>query len=597
VNAPVCSPGAERSSLRSGHRHTVRSVTQREGRCSHNHPNSAHGPFRPWSPRPIVKLLLTEHPRKASLMEHRETEVIDTAVEIDPVTTRHTLRTPHGELSYKAEAGRIRLLAKHGTGPNEAPDADVFVVSYVVDDNGSDDRPVTFAFNGGPGSSSVWLHMGLLGPRRVRMGDAGSLAGPPYEIVDNVETILLETDIVFIDPVSTGYSEVAKGGAYFHYADFQRDVESVGEIIRLWTTRHERWLSPKLIAGESYGTTRACAVAAYLQERHGLHLNGMMLISSVIDFGTTSFTEGNDLAYVLALPTYAAIAHYHGLLGEEPAEVARKRAQELAEGEYLCALVKGARLTADERREMGQRLAAVTGLSPQFVDRSNLRVEQKRFFAELLRARKQTVGRLDGRFVGWEEDQLREQPTYDPSDIAIYGPYSAAINQYVRGELRYATEVPYKVFNKDFIGEECPWRFADFEGRSVSVSASLSEVMRHNNSLKVYVACGYYDGATPFAAAEYAFAHVQIPGHLRDNIDFRYYEAGHMMYVHEPSRIQQSADLAEFVRQSTQGLVPRHETFEDDSQPILTLPMLAPTPVLRPGPETMKRATREFSGP
>ena len=468
------------------------------------------------------------------------------APEDDLVQTRHTLATAAGELSYTATAGRVVLreqVIEDGNFKGLKPKAEMFLVAYTLDGADPATRPVTFAFNGGPGSSSVWLHLGVLGPRRVLMGDAGALAPPPFGIGDNAETLLAHSDLVFIDPVSTGYSRVVDGGPSAEYHGFQRDLESVAELIRLWTSRNQRWLSPKYLAGESYGTLRASALAAYLQRQFGFYCNGIMLISSVIDMGTIRFTEGNDQPYALFLPTYAAMAHYHGLHGDRPLRDVLDEAAALADGPYPLGLTRGNRFPAAERDELIRQVAAVTGLSEDYVRRVNLRVEHQRFFRELLRHRGQVIGRLDGRFTGWERDDGGERPSADPSSVAIAGPYSAALNHYVRAELGYESDLPYEVLT----GRVQPWSYAEFEGRHVTVSSMLGEAMRHNPHLRVYVACGYFDGATPFAAAEHAFAHLEIPDELRSNISFAYFEAGHMMYVHEPSRLRQSADLAEFV--------------------------------------------------
>jgi carboxypeptidase C (cathepsin A) len=467
--------------------------------------------------------------------------------EDDLTQTRHTLVTAAGEIRYTATAGRVVLreqVHEDGTFKGIKAKAEMFLTAYTLEGADPATRPVTFAFNGGPGSSSVWLHLGLLGPRRVLMGDAGALAPPPYGIGDNTESLLAHSDLVFIDPVSTGYSRVVADGTSGEYHGFRRDLESVGEMIRLWTSRNGRWLSPKYLAGESYGTLRASALAAYLQSEFGLFCNGIMLISSVIDMGTIKFTEGNELPAFLYLPTYAALAHYHGLHpGRELRDVIAQ-ATALAEGPYLRGLVRGGRLTAAERADLASEVAAVTGLAEDYVRRVNLRIEHMRFFRELLRERGQVIGRLDGRFTGRDPDDGGEKPSHDPSDIAIRGPYSAALNHYVRAELEYESDLPYEILT----GKVRPWSYAEFEGRAVSVSSMLSEAMRHNPHLRVYVACGYFDGATPFSAAEYAFAHVDIPDELRSQIAFEYFEAGHMMYVHQPSRLRLSASLADFVR-------------------------------------------------
>lgn len=459
------------------------------------------------------------------------------------VTTRHTM--PSGQ-SYTATTGTMVLREEvftEGKSDGHRAKAEVFVTAYTLDDADPLTRPVTFAFNGGPGSSSVWLHLGVLGPRRVVMGDAGALLPPPYGLADNAETLLTVSDLVFIDPVSTGYSRAAEGEKPDAYHGFTGDVESVGEIIRLWTTRNGRWMSPKFLAGESYGTLRAAALADHLQTRYGMYLNGLMLISSVLDFVTGEFNPGNDLAYALYLPTYAAIAHYHGLHGDRPLADVLREAEDFAARDYPWALARGNRLTVGERAAAVAKVATLTGLAEDYVDRVDLRVEHIRFFTELLRSRRQIVGRLDGRFTGWDADAGREHFERDPSMSAIIGPYSAALNHYLRAELGYTSDLPYEILT----GRVHPWSYKEFEGAHVTATAKLASAMRDNHHLRVHVACGYHDGATPYFAAEHTFAQLRIPRELAANIEFRYYEAGHMMYVHEPSRLQQSADLTAFV--------------------------------------------------
>ncbi|TQM45033.1 S10 family peptidase [Pseudonocardia cypriaca] len=460
----------------------------------------------------------------------------------DLVTTSHTL----GELAYTATAGRI--VVKHekhtdGTFDGHEPHAEVFVVAYTLDGAEPGTRPVTIAFNGGPGSSSVWLHMGLFGPRRVVMGDAGALTPPPWGLTDNEESLLAHSDLLFIDPVSTGYSRAVEGGRPSEFHGFTGDVQTVGEVIRLWITRNERWLLPKFLAGESYGTLRAAALAEHLQDRYGMYVNGLMLISSVLDMGTIRFTEGNDRPYPLFLPTYAAIAHHHGLHPDRTLAEVLADAADFAARDYPWALAQGNRLPAADLDRVAARLAALSGLDEGYVRRVRLRIEHQRFFRELLRDSGRTVGRIDGRFTGWEADDGGEVPGYDPSIAAITGPYTAAVNSHVRTTLGYANDLPYEILT----GRVQPWSYKEFEGRAVSVVGKLSAAMRANPHLRVHVACGYHDGATPYFAAEQVLAALPIPDELRDRIEVRYYEAGHMMYVHEPSRLQQSADLAAFV--------------------------------------------------
>jgi carboxypeptidase C (cathepsin A) len=461
----------------------------------------------------------------------------------DIVTTRHTLTVKRKKLAYTAKAGRVVLrkeVVKDGKSEGFKAKAEVFVTSYTLDDADPGTRPVTFAFNGGPGSSSVWLHLGLLGPRRVVMGDAGALLPPPYGLVDNAESLLTASDLVFIDPISTGYSRAATGGKSKEFHGYQADVESVGEVIRLWTSRNGRWMSPKYLCGESYGTLRAASLAGHLQERYGMYLNGLMLISSVLDAGTVEVGGHNDAPYAMFLPTYAAVAHYHGLLEGSLRQVLDE-AEAFAGGDYLVALARGARLA--DRSAVVRRLQRLTGLDADFIDRADLRIEDARFFAELLRSRRRVVGRLDGRFLGWDADAERERPGADPSYQAIQGPYTAALNHYVRAELEYANDLPYEILTDRVY----PWSYKEFEGQHVHVADRLAAAMRANQHLRVYVACGYYDGATPYFAVQHTVAHLAVPAELQRNVTFEYFEAGHMMYVHEPSRIAQSAQLRAFV--------------------------------------------------
>ena len=468
----------------------------------------------------------------------------------DLVSTAHRITIGADTLAYTATTGRIVIrqeVLDEGKFDGHKAKAEVFLTSYTLDGADPRTRPVTFAFNGGPGSSSVWLHLGLLGPRRVVSGDVGALRPPPYDLVDNAETLLADSDLVFIDPVSTGYSRAAKGEKPAEYHGFTGDLESVGEVIRLWTSRNGRWMSPKFLAGESYGTLRAAALAGHLQERHGLYLNGLMLISSVLNMGAIRFTEGNDLPYSLFLPTYAAIAHYHGLHGDRPLSEVVAEAEEFAARDYLWALHQGDRLTDEQRAGVVAKLAALTGLSADYVDRVNLRVEHVRFYTELLRDRRLVTGRLDARFTGPDVDYGREHFSEDPSYLAILGSYTAALNQYVRAELEYANDLPYEVLT----GRVQPWSYKEFEGAAVSVSEQLASAMRANAHLKVHVAFGYHDGATPYFAAEYVLSHLAIPAGLRANIEREYYPAGHMMYVHEPSRVAQAGHLSRFIRSAS----------------------------------------------
>jgi carboxypeptidase C (cathepsin A) len=471
----------------------------------------------------------------------------------DLVTTEHVLRVGRRRLAYTATTGRVVLreeVVEDGRSAGFTAKAEVSLTAYVAEADGGAPRPVVFAFNGGPGSSSVWLHLGLLGPRRVVTGDVGDLAAPPYGLADNTESLLAVADLVFIDPVSTGFSRTVTGGSPKDYHGYTSDLESVGEIIRLWTTRNDRWLSPKFVVGESYGTVRAAALADHLQTTFGMYLNGVVLISSVIDLGSIGLHEPEDRGYVGFLPTYAAIAHYHGRHGRTPLRRVLAEAEEYAERSYPWVLSRGHRLPDRDRREAARTLARLTGLSEEYVDLSDLRIEHLHFFAELRRRERLVVGRLDGRFTGPAADGVAETATQDPSMDAFAGAFAAAWNHYVRDELGYENDLPYVQLSMTANQE---WSFKEFEGRGVDVSDRLSRAMRANPHLRVHVAHGYHDGATPYFAAQETFAHLAVPRERLDDIEHRFYEAGHMMYVHEPSRVQQGKDLAGFVRRASAG--------------------------------------------
>ncbi len=480
----------------------------------------------------------------------------DTTPTDDLVSTTHTLDAGGRQLHYTATAGRIVLREEvydDGVFTGVKPKAEVFLTSYVLD-GGDRSRPVTFAFNGGPGSSSVWLHLGLLGPRRVVMGDVGQLLPPPYDLVDNAESLLAVSDLVFIDPVSTGFSRAVEGGKPKGYHGLSGDIESIGEIIRLWTTRNQRWMSPKFLAGESYGTLRAAALADHLQSRYSMFVNGLMLISSVLDLGSIGLDDPDtDRAYVNFLPTYAAVAHVHGKHGETPLKEVVREARDYCERDYPWALSRGHRLVGKERRQHVATVARLTGLSQGWVDRADLRIEHIRFFTELLRDQGLVVGRLDSRFTGPVRAGNAETFDADPSHDAIAGPYGAAFNHHVRADLGYESDLHYEQISS----RVQPWSYADFEGRSVDVTPRLSRAMRANPHLRVHVAYGWYDGATPFYAAEEVLHGLDIPAReAQERIEHHYYPAGHMMYVHQPSRLQQSADLADFVRRSSGSRAP-----------------------------------------
>lgn len=440
--------------------------------------------------------------------------------------TQHTIHVNGQELHYTVIAGTLLLHKDDGK-----PRASIFYIAYTVDGADSKTRPITFAFNGGPGSSSVWLHMGALGPRRVPLTADGQPVPPPYHLVDNQQTALTFTDIVFIDPVTTGFSRNAPGEDPKQFHGLEGDLDSVSDFIRLYTTRYQRWDSPKFLAGESYGTTRASALSNYLLEHHGIYLNGITLISSVLNFETLSFQTGNDLPNILFLPTYTAAAWYHkklsGDLQNGTLQHAVEEARKFATGPYAAALMKGDQLSPVERKEMVEQVARLTGLSPQYVDQANLRIHIMRFTKELLRDEKKTVGRYDSRLEGVDLDAAGETPEYDPSYAAVQGAFTAAFNQYVRDELNWQTDEEYEILTS----KVWPWNYSEFTNRYVNVSERLRQAMSQNQFMKVMVVNGYYDLATPFLATEYTFDHLGLEPKLQKNVSMAYCDAGHMLYL------------------------------------------------------------------
>ncbi len=476
------------------------------------------------------------------------------------VETQHQIMIGDQTIAYKVITGTLVLKEeaektgdKAGEAEGEKAKASVFFIAYTrtdVDDaaEAAAKRPITFSFNGGPGSSSVWLHLGALGPRRVQLDEMGNLPQPPYQLTDNDASLLDVTDLVFIDPVSTGYSRPVAGEKAKEFHTFKKDIESVGDFIRLYTTRYRRWLSPKFLIGESYGTTRAAGLSGYLQERHGLYLNGIMLVSSILDFGTVDAHPGNDLPYVLYLPTYAATAWYHNRLKGRYQKDLRKllnEVEEFAAAYYTTALMRGATLSAKARIYTIDQLSKFTSLSEDYLDRVNLRIEIMRFTKELLRGQRKTIGRLDSRFTGVDRDAGGEMPENDPSYSNIAGPYTAAFYDYVRGDLKFESDLPYEILS---FKANAQWKFEEHENRYVEVAETLRKAMTLNPHLKVFVANGYFDLATPYFATAYTFNHLGLPAELQANVSMGYYEAGHMMYVHLPSRAKLKADLANFIQ-------------------------------------------------
>jgi carboxypeptidase C (cathepsin A) len=463
-----------------------------------------------------------------------------------PVVTKHSARVGGRQLSYSVTTGFMPI-RNAVSGETEGR---IFYMAYTLDGvTQPRSRPLMFSFNGGPGSASVWLHLGALGPKRVRMLDDGMMPPPPYELVENDHSWLDLTDLVFVDPVGTGYSRAAKPDLASKFFSVNGDIEANGEFIRMYLGRNERWASPIYLVGESYGTTRVAGLSNHLFER-GIGLNGVALVSMVTNFQSIRFADNNDLPLVLILPSYAATAWYHKAL---PPEHQSKNLQELlrtaenfATNEFAPALLRIDRLSAAERNALLDKFSALTGLSKTFIDNQNFRVELGEFNKELLRTRKRTTGRLDSRFLGYDRDSGGIGPEFDPSMTAIRTPYTATFNDYVRRDLGFKTDLEYYILGG---GITSPWNW-NTNNAYADTTGALSSAMRKNPYMKVFLASGYYDMATPYFAADYTISSMQLDLALRRNIFTEYYEAGHMMYIEKDSLIKLKRDIAAFMQAS-----------------------------------------------
>lgn len=462
-----------------------------------------------------------------------------------PVVTHHEINVGGKSLKYTATVGMMPI--KNREGETEAR---IFFMAYTLDGVGDrSQRPLTFSFNGGPGSASVWLHMGAIGPRRVPMNPDGTMPPPPYRVVDNQSTWLDQSDLVFIDPVGTGYSRIVRPEAS-RFIGLNGDIESVGEFIRMYLVRYERWTSPLFLAGESYGTTRASALSGYLVDR-GIAFNGIVLISTIMNFATTDFAAGNDLPYIMFLPSYAATAWYHKKLPRDlqskSVEQVTREAEQWAANEYALALAKGDRLTGQDRQEMIAKLSRYTGLDKAFIDNANLRVSLNFFRKELLRDEKRSIGRLDARFKGYDSSYVTAGPDFDASEAAIRPPYTSTFNQYIRSELGFKSDLEYYILGGGFTS---PWNWGTNNGY-VDTSVALRNALAKNPYLKVFVAMGYYDMATPYFAVDYTLHHISLDPVLLKNFSTGYYEAGHMMYIEEKSLAKLRSDVGKFMQDAT----------------------------------------------
>lgn len=460
----------------------------------------------------------------------------------ETVTTSHIARIGGIDIPYKATVGTQHIYDEKGD-----PKASLFYVAYTKDNiDDTRKRPITFCFNGGPGTASVWLHLGMLGPKRIDFEADGKNPIQPYHLVDNPYSLLDVTDLVFIDPMSTGYSRAVGAEDPKQYHGLDKDIESVAEFIRLYITRNSRWESPKFIAGESYGTTRAAGLALELHDSQFIYLDGVVLISCALNYQTFSFNNGNDLPYILFFPTYAATAFYHKKQAEGVStdmQVMLQEAERFASGEYARALMKGDKMDPIERATIIEKMSRYIGISPEYIERSNMRIPMSRFTKELLISERRTVGRFDSRIKGIDLDLCDDSMAFDPSLENIVGAFTATFNQYIRADLGWMKDTEYKIF-----AQVRPWDYGSgATNQYLDVGDKLREVMSKNPRLRVFVGSGYWDLATPFSGTDYTFSHLDLDPAIRSNVTSQVYEGGHLVYLVYPTLIKMKSDLSSFI--------------------------------------------------
>lgn len=453
--------------------------------------------------------------------------------------THHSTRIDGKEIAYTAHTGTLVLRDDDGK-----PKASVFFIAYTKDGEDPLKRPVTFFFNGGPGSASIWLDMGIMSPMTPEMGPNGAQPAPPYNLVANPYTPLDATDLVQVDAMMTGYSRPAKGVKATDFTGDRNDIQMFGEFIRNYLDKYDRWQSPKYLFGESYGTYRSAGLATQLQDDEGIELNGIMLLGTVLDFQYLSPSASNDIGYSAFLPTYTATAWYHkklpAAMQQQTLAQVVQQSRDYAFGDYLAQMAKGNRLTDAERNAVAGRLAQLTGVSAEFIRNTNLRIEPGMYRTELLRDSREMVGRYDSRMIGINGNPASQRQDYDPSDVAPSGAFMSAFMRYLHNDLDYSSPLQYYMG-----GHTGRWEYP--QGRFPSMSESLREAMAKNPYLKVMVGAGYYDMATPFGGAEYTFDHLGFDQTYRDRVQFDYYESGHMAYLNQPSAKKLKDDITNFI--------------------------------------------------
>ena len=464
------------------------------------------------------------------------------SLEDNIVEKEHTFLIGNEEVKCTSYTG-TRVLYHEKDADTPVPKAEIFFVAYIKQDEVPDERPITFAFNGGPGSSSVWLHIGMLGPKRVKVERDEKQLQPPFRLSDNESSILDMSDLVFIDPVGTGYSRPAPGTKAKEFHTYEKDIESVAEFIRSFVTEHERWASAKYLIGESYGTTRGAGLSGYLLDKFGMRLSGLILVSVILNFQTSYFKIGNDLPFIVFLPTYTATAWYHKKLqnGLSLSEAIAK-CKAFVETEYINALHKGDTLPDAEYQALQRKLAELTGLSEQYIDNSRLRIHDDKFVKELLRTEKRTIGRLDSRFTGRDRDSTGSKNEFDPSYSVIYAPYTETYNDFLARTLGFKREISYHILAPLYKN----WKYDKNQNEYLNVSETLRKTMVQSPDMKIFIATGYFDLATPFYATEYTLNHMMLPEELKRNVTISEYPGGHMMYTKEENLSRLKSDLRKF---------------------------------------------------